>query len=85
MVFALLGTVGCDITVGTIEIRAFRTMVNSFDLLTKSTQTTEFILGLVDPQTDFDFFLLAIFLLLLLRHFVTNVPLTDSIAPNLHS
>jgi hypothetical protein len=50
-------------------------VVNGFDLLAKSAQTTEFILGFVDPQADFNFFLLAIFLLLLLRHFLTYVPL----------
>jgi hypothetical protein len=50
-------------------------VVNGFDLLAKSAQTTEFILGFVDPQADFNFFLLAIFLLFLLRHFLTYVPL----------
>ena len=60
-------------------------MVNGFDLLAKSAQTTEFILGFVDPQADFNFFLLAIFLLLLLRHFLIYVPSIDSIAANLHS
>ena len=69
MILALLCAVRCDVAIIAIEIRTLWAVIDCLDLLTKSTQTTELVLGFIDPQTDLNLVLLTILLLLLLRHF----------------